>query len=39
MKSGDSKLAEKSYARALRLDPQNKNAKDMLRKIRELRSK
>jgi tetratricopeptide (TPR) repeat protein len=39
MKAGDSKLAEESYTKALQLDPQNKNAKDMLQKIKELKSK
>jgi len=39
LKSGDSKLAEESYTKALQLDPQNENAKEMLQKIRELRSK
>jgi len=35
MKSGDKKLAEKYYEKSLELNPQNQNAKDMLKKIRE----
>jgi C-terminal processing protease CtpA/Prc/Flp pilus assembly protein TadD len=35
MKSGDKKQAIRSYERALALDPQNENAKEMLKKLRE----
>lgn len=35
MKSGDMKLAEEYYEKSLALDPENQNAKDMLKKIRE----
>ncbi len=35
MKAGDTSMAEKYYLESLRLDPQNQNAKDMLKKIKE----
>jgi len=34
LKAGDMNMAEKYYQKSLELDPQNQNAKDMLKKIR-----
>jgi Tfp pilus assembly protein PilF len=34
MKAGDMNRAEKYYQKSIKLDPQNQNAKDMLKKIR-----
>jgi len=36
MKSGDAKNAQLNYEKALTLDPANQNAKEMLKKLKEL---
>ena len=35
MKSGDAKNAQLNYEKALTLDPNNENAKEMLKKLKE----
>jgi len=39
MKSGDMKKAQENYEKSVRLDPKNDNAKEMLKKIKELKDR
>jgi len=39
MKSGDMERAQENYEKSVRLDPKNDNAKEMLKKIKELKDR